>query len=72
MIPIEIFENDFILSWRDVAANRQMGLGLELGPAGAAAAADGASVTLEAWLLVGGVETGDTTGPAASRFFWEK
>jgi uncharacterized linocin/CFP29 family protein len=39
LIPIEIFENDFILSWRDVAANRQIGLGLELGPAGAAAAA---------------------------------
>jgi uncharacterized linocin/CFP29 family protein len=39
LIPIEVFENDFILSWRDVAANRQMGLGLELGPAGAAAAA---------------------------------
>jgi len=39
LIPIEVFENDFILSWRDVAANRQLGLGLELGPAGAAAAA---------------------------------
>jgi uncharacterized linocin/CFP29 family protein len=35
---MEIIENDFILSWRDVAANRQIGLGLELGPAGAAAA----------------------------------
>jgi uncharacterized linocin/CFP29 family protein len=39
LIPIEHIESDFILSWRDVAANRQMGLGLELGPAGAAAAA---------------------------------
>jgi len=39
LIPVEHFENDFILSWRDIAANRQMGLGLELGPAGAAAAA---------------------------------
>jgi uncharacterized linocin/CFP29 family protein len=39
LIPIEIFEHDFILSWRDIAANRQIGLGLELGPAGAAAAA---------------------------------
>lgn len=39
LIPMEILEHDFILSWRDVAANRQIGLGLELGPAGAAAAA---------------------------------
>jgi uncharacterized linocin/CFP29 family protein len=39
LIPIEIFERDFILSWRDMAANRKMGLGLELGPVGAAAAA---------------------------------
>jgi uncharacterized linocin/CFP29 family protein len=39
LIPMEFLENDFILSWRDVAANRQLGLGLELGPAGAAAAA---------------------------------
>jgi uncharacterized linocin/CFP29 family protein len=39
LIPTEIIENDFILSWRDIAANRQIGLGLELGPAGAAAAA---------------------------------
>ena len=39
LIPMEIIENDFILSWRDLAANRQIGLGLELGPAGAAAAA---------------------------------
>jgi len=39
LIPMEIIENDLVLSWRDVAANRQLGLGLELGPAGAAAAA---------------------------------
>ena len=39
LIPIEHLEHDFILSWRDLAANRQMGLGLELGPAGAAASA---------------------------------
>ena len=39
LIPVENFERDFILSWRDLAANRKMGLGLELGPVGAAAAA---------------------------------
>jgi uncharacterized linocin/CFP29 family protein len=39
LIPIEIFEHDFILSWRDIAANRQMGMGIEMGPVGAAAAA---------------------------------
>ena len=39
LIPVENFERDFILSWRDIAANRQLGLGLELGPVGAAAAA---------------------------------
>jgi uncharacterized linocin/CFP29 family protein len=39
LLPMNVVEHDFILSWRDVAANRQMGLGMELGPAGAAAAA---------------------------------
>jgi uncharacterized linocin/CFP29 family protein len=39
LLPMNMLERDFILSWHDIAANRKMGLGLELGPAGAAAAA---------------------------------
>jgi uncharacterized linocin/CFP29 family protein len=39
LLPMNMIQRDFILSWNDVAANRKLGLGLELGPAGAAAAA---------------------------------
>jgi len=39
LLPMTMLQRDFILSWNAVAANRKLGLGLELGPAGAAAAA---------------------------------
>jgi uncharacterized linocin/CFP29 family protein len=39
LLPMTTLQRDFILSWNVVAANRKLGLGLELGPVGAAAAA---------------------------------
>ena len=39
LLPMVTLRRDFILSWSDVAANRKLGLGMELGPAAAAAAA---------------------------------
>jgi len=39
LLDMWTIHRDFILSWRAVEANRKLGLGLELGPVGAAAAA---------------------------------
>jgi uncharacterized linocin/CFP29 family protein len=39
LLSLWSIQQDFLLSWRAVEANRKMGMGLELGPAAAAAAA---------------------------------
>ncbi len=71
-VQLEVIQNDFQLVWRDIAANRQLHMALDLGPAAQAAFACaqaedelifGALLSLEARNTVGLLDWGETGNP---------